>query len=560
MLDNAIRQISARVDPTGWFAASASVARNAVCNPTAVAAATGRLAVGLAQIPPDAIRVAVGASTPPPAPGDARFRDRAWQDNPAYFAVLRSYLCARSYVDSLVDAGTADAFTAAKARQLAHLLLDVAAPTNNPVTNPEVLTRAITTGGKSLARGTSYLVEDVVTRGGRPKRTDDSAFTVGENMAATPGWVVFRNDLIELIQYAPQTEKVHATPLLACPPWINKFYIMDIGPGRSFVEWAIRHGRTVFLISYRNPDESMSGVGFDDYLTDGVAAAMDAVEEITRATKIDLVGLCLGGAMASIAAGYLTAAGDPRLGTLTLANTLLDYSNPGDLGLLTDPETLAKIDIVMRRAGYLAGTDMAQTFDLLRANDLIFRYWVSRWMLGEEPQSFDLLAWNEDSTRMPASMHSTYLHSLYGENQLAKGRFTIAGRTISLRDVDSDVYIVGALDDHIVPWQSSYAGAVLFGGDVRFVLSNGGHIAGIVNPPGKKTWVEACGEPCDPAPGGLPADPTVWRESAQRRSASWWEDWATWSQQRAGDLQAPPPMGSKQHPVIGTAPGTYVFT
>ncbi len=203
---------------------------------------------------------------------------------------------------------------------------------------------------------------------------------------------------------------------------------------------------------------------------------------------------------------------------------------------------------------------MAQTFDLLRANDLIFRYWVSRWMLGEEPQSFDLLAWNEDSTRMPASMHSTYLHSLYGENQLAQGRFTIAGRTISLRDVDSDVYIVGALDDHIVPWQSSYAGAVLFGGDVRFVLSNGGHIAGIVNPPGKKTWVEACGEPGDPATGGLPADPTVWRESAQRRSASWWEDWATWSQQRAGDLQAPPPMGSKQHPVIGTAPGTYVFT
>ncbi|WP_305092294.1 alpha/beta hydrolase [Prescottella sp. R16] len=559
MLDRTLRSLSSRIDPAGWFAAGASVAKNAARNPVGVAAATGKLAASLAQVPADVARVAIGADTTAPAPDDPRFRDHAWQDNPAYFAILRWYLCTRSYVDSLVDAGTDDPTTAAKARQLTNLLLDMAAPSNNPFTNPTVATRAIATGGKSLARGAAYLLEDIVERGGRPKRIDDTAFTVGKNMAITPGEVVYRNDLIELIQYAPQTEQVHAVPLLACPPWINKFYIMDIGPGRSFVEWAVRQGRTVFLISYRNPDASMSGIGFDNYLVDGVSAAMDVVEDITGAPTVDLVGLCLGGAMASIAAGYLATVGDSRMGTLTLANTLLDYSNPGELGLMTDPETLAKVDLLMQRTGCLDGKNMSRTFDLLRANDLIFRYWVSRWMLGEEPQAFDLLAWNEDSTRMPASMHSTYLHTLYGENQLVQGTFTIAGQRISLSKVTGDVYLVGAQDDHIVPWTSSFAGAALFGGDVRFVLSNGGHIAGIVNPPGKKSWIEVCGAPENHTALTSSATPEVWRASAERRAVSWWEDWAVWANKRAGELQAPPPMGSKTYPTLGSAPGTYVF-
>ncbi|MDG3011184.1 alpha/beta fold hydrolase [Rhodococcus sp. D2-41] len=558
MLGDVKRRVSAKVDPAGWLAAGATVAKNAALNPAGVAAATGRLAAGLSQIPSATMQVAVGAQDGAPAPGDARFRDPAWADNPAYFALLRSYLCARSFADDLVDAGSADAITTAKAQQFAQLLLDVAAPTNNPFTNPEVLGRAIATGGKSLARGASYFVEDVVRRGGRPLRTDENAFVLGENMAATEGKVVYRNDLIEIIQYAPQTESVYATPLLACPPWINKYYIMDIGPGRSFVEWAIRHQRTVFLISYRNPDASMQDVTFEDYLTDGVSAAMDVVGEITGAKTIDIVGLCLGGAMASIAAGHLAGAGDTRVGTITLANTLLDYSSPGALGLLTDPATLARADTLMSRRGFLDGADMALTFDLLRANDLIFRYWISRWMLGEAPPAFDLLAWNEDSTRMPAAMHSTYLRSLYGENQLAQNTFEVAGRTISLGDISGDVYLVGAVDDHIVPWTSSYAGALLFGGKVRFVLSNGGHIAGIVNPPGKKSWIETVGAPEDGA-APLPTDPEQWRGEASRETVSWWQDWATWSAARAGDLQSPPPMGSKRHPVLGAAPGTYVF-
>ncbi|GAA4477981.1 class I poly(R)-hydroxyalkanoic acid synthase [Rhodococcus olei] len=558
MLEFTKRQLTARVDPVGWLSSTASVARCAARRPDAVAAATGRFALDLAHIPAEAACVAIGTDGAATLPDDARFRDPAWRDNPAYYSVLRSYLATRSYADDLVEAGADDDAATAKARQFVQLLFDVAAPTNNPITNPEVLTRAITTGGKSLARGASNLVEDVVKRGGRPKRVPDGAYTVGENMAVTPGKVVYRNDLIELIQYTPQTERVHATPLLACPPWINKYYIMDIGPDRSFVEWAVRHHRTVFLISYRNPDESMRDVSFDDYLTHGVSAAMDVVGEITGAPKIDVVGLCLGGAMASIAAAYLAGTGDQRLGTLTLANTLLDYAEPGQLGLMSDEKSREALDTLMATEGYLDGANMSLTFDLLRANDLIFRYWVSRWMLGEEPPAFDLLAWNEDSTRMPAAMHSTYLRTLYGENRLAGGTFEIAGREISLADVNSDVYVVGAIDDHIVPWTSSYAGARLFGGRVRYVLSNGGHIAGIVNPPGKKSRIEAVGSP-ESNPTALPEDSTSWRESAQTTAASWWEDWATWSGARAGELQAPPPMGTAAHPVIGDAPGTYVF-
>ncbi|MFF0815577.1 PHA/PHB synthase family protein [Rhodococcus sp. NPDC003318] len=558
MLESTKRRLTARVDPVGWLSSTTSVALCAARNPGAVTTATGRYARDLAQIPADAARVAVGTEPAVEFPDDARFRNQAWQGNPAYYSVLRSYLATRSYADELLDAGANDAVATAKARQFVELLFDVAAPTNNPVTNPEVLTRAITTGGKSLVRGASNLVEDVVKRGGRPKRVPDGAFTVGENMATTPGKVVYRNDLIELIQYAPQTEQVHATPLLACPPWINKYYIMDIGPGRSFVEWAVRKGHTVFLISYRNPDESMSGITFDDYLTKGVATAMDVIGEITGAEKVDVVGLCLGGAMASIAAAYLAGSGDRRLGTITLANTLLDYAEPGQLGLLTDEKSREALDTLMAAKGYLDGANMSLTFDLLRSNDLIFRYWVTRWMLGEEPPAFDLLAWNEDSTRMPATMHSTYLRTLYGENRLAKGTFEIAGRPISLGDVTSDVYVVGAVDDHIVPWTSSYAGARLFGGSVRYVLSNGGHIAGIVNPPGKKCRIEAAGDPTSKS-AALPEDSTVWREAAQPTAVSWWEDWAVWSAARAGDLQAPPTMGTDTHPPLGDAPGTYVF-
>src|SRR6476660_8349915 len=288
---------------------------------------------------------------------------------------------------------------------------------------------------------------------------------------------------MELLQYEPQTEQVHATPLLCSTPWINKYYVMDLAPNRSFIGWAVQHGRTVFAISYRNPSAEMSGTTMDDYLVKGPQTALDVIEQITGAETIDIVGLCLGGAMTAITAAYLTQEGDSRIGTLTLLNTMLDYSQPGALGAFTDIKTVERLEKKMLKAGALEGETMAGTFDILRANDLIFNYVVSNWLMGQPPPAFDILAWNSDSTRMPAAMHSFYLRNFYVENRMAQGTLEIAGRTIDLADIKSDAYIVSAENDHIVLWQAAYASTRLLAGPVRFVLSSGGHIAGIVNPP-----------------------------------------------------------------------------
>ena len=296
---------------------------------------------------------------------------------------------------------------------------------------------------------------------------------------------------MELIQYAPQTPKVRAIPMLASPPWINKYYIMDLAPGRSCIEWAVQHERTVFAISYRNPDASMRGVTLDDYLIHGPRAALDVIGDITGAPKVDITGLCLGGALTGMLAAYLARTGDDRIGSITLLNTMLDYSEPGVLGAFTDERTVARLEDEMAAKGYLEGSQMAGTFDFLRANDLIFGYVVSGWLMGQDPPAFDLLAWNGDSTRLPAAMHSFYLRCLYVRNELARGEMELAGQHLSLSEVKNDTYVVGAVNDHIVPWHASYQATKLLGGDVRYVLSSGGHVAGIVNPPGPKAWYEA---------------------------------------------------------------------
>jgi polyhydroxyalkanoate synthase len=355
---------------------------------------------------------------------------------------------------------------------------------------------------------------------------------------------------MELIQYAPQTPKVHSVPVLASPPWINKYYIMDLAPGRSFLEWAVQHERTVFAISYRNPDASMSGVTLDDYLIHGPRAALDVISDITGAPKIDIIGLCLGGALTAMLASYLNGTGDDRLGAITLLNTMLDYREPGILGAFTDDRTVALMERDMAEKGYLEGTQMAVTFDILRANDLIFNYVVSNWLMGEDPPAFDILAWNSDSTRMPAAMHTFYLHHLYLRNELAKGEMELAGQQLSLSDVKSDTYVVGAVNDHIVPWHASYETTRLLGGSVRYVLSSGGHIAGIVNPPGPKAWYQASAQ--------TPASADEWHASATKHSGSWWEDWTKWSEKRAGDRVEPPSLGSERYPAVADAPGSYI--
>jgi polyhydroxyalkanoate synthase len=546
--------ILASADAAGLGEAMLAVLRRAAMNPSATASATLRYWTSLATAGPIAAARWLGVDAAPPVPvpeRDKRFADPTWTENPAFFAIRQGHLAVSRLVNDLLEAGAGNPVDDAKAQLAANFAVDALSPTNFLLTNPAALKRMLETGGSSLVAGAGHFVDDMLHNNGRPQQVDTRPFRVGENLAATPGQVVFKNDLMELIQYAPQTPKVRAVPVLASPPWINKYYVMDLAPDRSFLEWAIQHERTVFAISYRNPDASMGGITLDDYLIHGPREALDVIAEITGAPKIDIIGLCLGGALTSMLAAYLVEKGDDRIGSITLLNTLLDYSDPGVLGAFTDEKTVRRLEKQMAEKGVLEGSQMAGTFDILRANDLIFNYVVSNWLMGQDPPAFDILAWNGDSTRMPSAMHSFYLRSLYMRNELATGELELAGQQLSLSSVKNDTYVVGAINDHIVPWHGSYKTGGLMGGKVRYVLSSGGHIAGIVNPPGPKAWYEAA--------DFTGADPETWRQAASKHKGSWWEDWTVWADERAGALVKPPAMGSKKYPAISDAPGEYVF-
>jgi polyhydroxyalkanoate synthase len=543
----------AQVDPAEFGRSVLSVLSRAAGQPDDVRNAWLRFTTAMAEAWPAAVGHWLGEDGEPPVPvddRDKRFADPAWHGNPGYFALRQAYLAARRLGEDLLEAGQGDRVTDQKARLAVGLAFDALAPTNFLPTNPAALKRAFDTGGASVAAGVRNFLNDLAHNQGRPRQVDRAPFELGSNLAATPGKVVFRNELMELIQYAPQTKQVRSAPLLASPPWINKYYIMDLAPGRSFIEWAVQHRRTVFAISYRNPDATMSDVTLDDYIIHGPKTALDVISGITGSPKIDIVGLCLGGTVTAMLAAYLAGTGDDRIGSVTLLNTLLDFSEPGVLGAFADERTIERLDARMARTGVMEGSAMAGTFDVLRANDLIFSYVVSNWLMGEDPPAFDILAWNADSTRLPAAMHAFYLRALYRDNQLAKGEMELAGQVLSLAGIKSDAYIVGAVNDHIVPWPGSYQATRVLGGTVRYVLSSGGHIAGIVNPPGPKAWYENGGH--------SPEDPARWREAAARHEGSWWEDWTRWADGRAGRLVPPPPMGSDRYPAAGEAPGEYV--
>jgi polyhydroxyalkanoate synthase len=546
------------LDAAGFGEALVDAVRASVLNPAAPARHALQLAADLTRIPLAALTRAMGREVDPPLPvdpRDRRFADPTWAENPFFYATRQAYLALARFARESVGSADVDPENARKAQMALDLLLDAVAPTNFLPTNPAALKRAFETGGASVVRGAQAFVDDLLNNGGRPRQVDASGFEVGRNLAATPAKVVYRNDLMELLQYEPQTDEVRSAPLLCSPPWINKYYVMDLAPQRSFIEWAVQHGRTVFAISYRNPGREMSTTSMDDYLVHGPQTALDVITEITGAETIDIVGLCLGGALTAITAGYLTQGGDTRVGTLTLLNTMLDYADPGVLGTFTDEKTVAKLERKMRREGVLEGKTMAGTFDILRANDLIFNYVVSNWLMGQKPPAFDILAWNADSTRMPAEMHAFYLRNFYVENRLATGTMEIAGRTIDLGAIKAPTYVVSAINDHIVPWESAYKTVGLFSGPVRYVLSSGGHIAGIVNPPSPKAWYQV-----SESEEGLPPTGAAWRQDAERRAGSWWEDWARWSDAHSGELVTPPAMGSAEHPVLGPGPGNYVRT
>jgi polyhydroxyalkanoate synthase len=341
---------------------------------------------------------------------------------------------------------------------------------------------------------------------------------------------------------------------LFSPPWINKYYIMDLAPGKSLVEWAVQHGHTCFMISYRNPDDALGELSMSDYLREGLLAALEVVEEITGAPQTNVAGLCLGGTMAAALAAWLTARGEQdRVTSLTVMNTLLDFTLPGQLGVFTDETAIQRLEGTMARKGYLPADNMATTFNLLRARDLVWNYVVNNWLLGEDPAPFDMLSWNADSTRMPAAMQTEYLRSLYLENRLAKGELKLAGELLDLSRISQDSYFISAEKDHIALWKAVYAGAKLMGGTIRFMLSNSGHIAGVVNPPNPKSkhWVGSAET--------LPDDPEAWRAKAKEVAKSWWLDWTPWIAKRAGEQRTPPATGSAMHPPLESAPGSYVL-
>jgi polyhydroxyalkanoate synthase len=481
-------------------------------------------------------------------PGDRRFADRAWRDNPFLRQILESYLVTAQWWRDRVDEsrlGTADR---RRARFALNAVLDALSPTNIPLLNPAVVKEAIDTGGMSWLRGMTTMLSDAVRNGGRPQQVDSSPFELGRDLAATPGRVVMRNRLIELIAYEPQTEKVHAIPILCSPPWINKYYIMDLAPGRSWIEYMVKNGFTVFVISYRNPDASMSAMTMDDYLVEGVLAAMDQVQRLTGAPRVNIAGLCLGGTYAVLAAAHLAAKRQAdRLGWVTITNTLVDFSEPGDLGVFVDAGGVQRLEQAMARRGFLDASQMATTFDWLRGNDLVWNYVVSNWFMGRKPPSFDILAWNADSTNMPATMHSQYLHACYLENRLVRpGAFTIAGTPVDLSKVRTPFFVLGAEADHITLWKGTYKTTQVLGGEVHYVLTNSGHIAGVVNPPGAPKsahWVNEKNPP----------DPQTWREGATAHQGSWWEEWLRWVSARSGPMVAPPVL-----PPGEPAPGRHV--
>ncbi len=488
-------------------------------------------------------------------PRDRRFRDEAWKENEVFDYIKQSYLLSARFVQDVVGhVDGLDPKTAHKVDFYSRQFVDAMSPSNFVLTNPEVLRRTAETGGENLLKGLNNLLSDLERGRGqlRISMTDPGAFELGGNIATTPGKVVYQNALMQLIQYAPSTAQVLARPLLIVPPWINKFYVLDLRQKNSFVRWAVAQGHTVFMVSWVNPDESLAECAFEDYMRDGVLAALGAIERATGERSVNAIGYCLGGTLLACALAWMAEHQDSRIATATFFVTLLDFAESGELKVFIDEEQLRALEEKMQRRGFLEGSEMASTFNMLRANDLIWSFVVNNYLLGKDPFPFDLLYWNGDSTRMPARMHSFYLRNMYQGNRLAvPGGITLDDTPIDLARVTVPAYFLSTRDDHIAPWRSTYKGTHLLGGESRFVLAASGHIAGVVNPPegGKYShWI-------NPA---RPDDADTWLQGATEIAGSWWNDWQRWILARGRETVAARAPGATGLPVIEDAPGSYV--
>jgi polyhydroxyalkanoate synthase len=496
-----------------------------------------------------------GETVAEPAPDDRRFKDDDWSDVPAFDFLKQAYLLGARWLQGLPKlARDLDPGSRRKAEFYLRLIADALAPTNFPATNPKVLRATAEQKGENLVRGLDHFLGDLEKGGGRLRisMTDSDAFRLGENIAITPGKIVFRNALMELIQYQPLTAEVARRPLLVVPPWINKYYVLDLQPRNSFLRWAVEQGQTVFIVSWVNPDESLADKSFDDYLCEGPLAALDAVAKATGEREVNLVGYCIGGTLAACTAAWLAAKRDRRLASLTLLTTMLDFTDAGELAVFIDEDQLARLDAHMDRKGYLDGHQMARVFNLMRDNDLIWSFVVNNYLLGREPPPFDILYWNADSTRMPAMMHKFYLRKMYLENKLIEpGALALAGQPLDLGRIEIPAYVLATREDHIAPWTSVYAATRLLSGPVRFALAASGHIAGVVNPPAANKY----GYWLNP---NKAKTPETWLADAVRRDGSWWSDWMQWLGDFAGGRAAPRIPGQDGLKALGDAPGDYV--
>jgi polyhydroxyalkanoate synthase len=518
-----------------------------LAQPRSVAREAGRLGR-------ESVRILAGRSGRAPAKGDKRFADPAWSQNPVFRRLCQAYLSYCESIEHLVDDLKTDERPWQDVERAAfvwNIVASALAPTNFLATNPAALKRAFDTAGMSLVHGLGNLAHDVRKNGGMPSQTNRSAFQVGTDLAASPGAVVQRDELAELLHYTPKTETVHRRPVLIIPPPIGRYYFLDLRPGRSFVEHAVSEGLQVFMISWRNPDATLGNLGVDDYAA-RVLSAIDAVTEITGSPDVATVGFCAGGILMSGILSHLAATGDERVAAASFAVTLLDFGSRAAIGAFSAPRMLELASKASRRNGVITGRQLSNVFSWMRPDDLVFNYWVSNYLMGFPPPTFDILAWNADSTNLPARLHAEFLDVFKTNSLTTPGSTRVLGTPVDLGGITVPAFVTGALTDHLTPWKGCYRTTELLGGESTFVLSNAGHIASLVNPPGNpKASYYVGGE------GGT--EPETWLKGATKQTGSWWQVWANWSKERAGELvPAPERLGSATHPPVQAAPGSYV--
>jgi len=506
----------------------------------------------------NAVRRMAGEQVEPvvaPDPRDKRFADPEWSSNQLFDFLKQAYLLTTDWAQRLVhDAKGLDAHTQHKAEFYVQQIANAVAPSNFFLTNPEVLRETVSSKAANLVRGMHMLAEDIRAGGGdlRIRQSDYKTFEVGRNLALTPGKVIYQNELMQLIQYAPSTPTVLKRPFLIVPPWINKFYILDLTPEKSFIRWCVAQGLTVFVISWVNPDARLARKTFEDYILQGPLVALDIIEKVTGERQVNAMGYCVGGTLLAAALAFMAGQGDDRVTSATLLAAQVDFTHAGDLKVFVDEEQIAAREREMGEAGYLEGRKMATAFNMLRSNDLIWPYVINNYLKGKEPAPFDLLYWNSDATRMPAANHSFYLRNCYLENRMAKGEMTIAGRKLNLKDIKIPIYNLATREDHIAPAKSVLLGCKFFGGRIRFVLAGSGHIAGVVNPADKGKYQYWTGR--KPASANLER----WLSTAKEHPGSWWPDWLDWLKaQDATEVPPREPGGGVLAP-IEDAPGSYV--